>query len=264
MGDPVSRVIGFVDESASTSTVAASATALAQLLDARLDVVHVCGRSVHDANDSDPAVPQRLRHFGLGAEYRTIRGEPVAAMLEEMSAADVVFAVLGSRSIGSKPEPAGYVARALLERAPIPLLVMPPGVPPFPDRPPRLLLPLDGNTATSVAVEPVASVLADAGAEIVALHVFDSSTIPRFIGSSQDLSTLAREFRKRHISGRSHDCELRIGDPAEAIMDVADVRRSDGIIVAWRQDLSVGRAQVVLELLRRARRPLIFAPVRLR
>lgn len=252
----MSRVVCFVDESASTSTVATSARALARLLELRLDVIHVCGDDRAGSN-----APKRLRQYGLELDSRVIVGEPISVMLREMDADDSVFAVLGSRSIVSKPQPAGHIAMALLAKATIPLLVIPPGASPFPDRPPRLLLPLDGDEKTSVAVEPVARLLNDAGGAIVSLHVFDSSTVPRFIESSQDVVILAREFRERHTHGYSRECELRIGDPAQAIMDVADARDCDGIIVAWRQDLSAGHAQVVLELLRKAGRPLIFAPL---
>jgi hypothetical protein len=93
------------------------------------------------------------------------------------------------------------------------------------------------------------------------LHVFDSTSIPPFIDSSEDLDILAAEFVLRHLPEHSAKCVLRIGDPGPHIIEVAGTEQLDGIIVAWRQDLSAGRAEVVRHLIRETHVPLVFVPI---
>jgi hypothetical protein len=58
-------------------------------------------------------------------------------------------------------------------------------VPPVPRDPPpagvhRVLVPLDGTASAAQAVQPATELFAGSGVEILALHVFDATRVPRF------------------------------------------------------------------------------------
>ena len=63
-------------------------------------------------------------------------------------------------------------------------------VPPVPRDPPpaglhRVLVPLDGTPTAAQAVQQATGWFASSGVEVVALHVFDATTVPRFWDRSQ-------------------------------------------------------------------------------
>jgi hypothetical protein len=244
----MSRVLAFVDRSPSDAAVVRTATALADLIGAPVDTITV---RTHDG-DEPAADPDNVR---------VIHGEAVRDLLIQLRSDDVAFGVLGSRSVHAKPELAGHVALALLTASPVPLVLVPPHGNDLPAQRPRFLLPLDGTTETTTALEPIATLLANADAEVLVLHVFDSGSIPPFIDSSEDLDILAAEFLLRHLPEHSERCVLRIGAPGPHIIGVVDTEELDGIIIAWQQDLSPGRAEVVRHLIREAHVPIVFVPI---
>jgi hypothetical protein len=244
----MSRVLAFVDHSPSAAGVVAAATSLAAWVGAAVDVIFV-------AEPGSPAPPEDPHRA------RVIRGEPETVLLDELQCSDVAFGVLGSRSVRSKPEGAGHVTLALLAASPVPLVLIPPDSRALPTEQPRLLLPLDGAMETTTALAPVANLLSKAGAVIIVLHVFNSSTIPPVLESSHDLDILAEEFLLQHVPGVGEACELRIGQPALHIVDVTDEQDVDAVLVAWRQALSPGRAEVLRHLVREIHVPLVIVPI---
>ncbi len=244
----MSRVLAFVDRSPCDVAVVKTAASLADLIGATVDAI-----TVRPPDGGRPDVGP--------SDVRVIRGEAVPDLLTQLRFADVAFGVLGSRSIHAKPELAGHVALALLKASPVPLVLVPPHGHGLPAKGPRFLLPLDGTTETTTALEPIATLLANADAEVLMLHVFDSASIPPFIDSTEDLDILAAEFVLRHLPEHSTKCVLRIGDPGPHIIEVTGSEQLDGIIVAWRQDLSAGRAEVVRHLIRETHVPLMFVPI---
>lgn len=240
----MSRVLALVDRSPVTAAVKETAVSMCRLLDSTLDLVEVQQDSV-DVDDRD--------------HVRRLRGEPETALLDELTDDDVVLAVLGSRSLSAKPEVAGHVALSLLQSAPIPLLVVPPGSSGLSNLEPRVLVPLDGESETDAALLTTARALADSSAVVHVLHVYDSSSLPPFLGSSEDIEVLAREFLAQHVTHDVGACELRIGDAASQILEVAKQRDIDLILIAWGQDLAPGRAEIVRRLLRNGV-PLLLVP----
>ena len=231
------KVLAFVDDSPSARSVLRTAEALASTLDAEVVPVTVTNTD------------------------GSLSTEPEQTLLESLRSGDVVLGVLGSRAVASKPQPVGHVAAALLVGSPIPLAVVPPGDGALSSAPTRLLLPLDGTPETAAALVPVARRLHDAGTRIVVMHVYTDQTVPRFISSSDDIETLADEFLIQHLPEFGDDCELRIGQPDEEILDRASAGDIDGVILAWRQDLSPGRANVIHRLLQEVRVPLLMVPM---
>ena len=244
----MTRIVACLDLSPSDAPVLRTADALAGLLGATVDAVNV-------SRADDASVVDRP------ARSRVLSGDPASVLLDELRSDDVVLGVIGSRSVRAKPAVAGHVAMELLASSPVPLAVVAPGGASLPADHPQILIPLDGADATTEAVAPVANALASGGAGVVFLHVFDSGSVPPFLSSVEDLEILAEEFLDRHLPERTEPCELRLGEPGQHIGDVADAHEADAIMVAWRQDLSPGRAEVIRHLVRRDLRPLIVVPI---
>lgn len=229
----MSRILALVDRSPVAAGVRQAAATISALLGSTVEFLEV-GTPVGEG----------------GGQIRHLEGVPETALLDELAADDVQLAVLGSRSLSAKPEVAGHVALALLQSAPVPLLVVPPGSSDLPAVGLQLLVPLNGDRSTDSALLDMARTLADAGATVHVVHVYDSSSLPAFLESSEDIEVLAREFLAEHVARDVGTCELRIGDPASQILDVADQRNTDLVLVAWGQDLTSGRAEIVRRLLR--------------
>lgn len=240
----MSRVLALVDRSPVAVGVQQVAETMSLLLGGTIDFVEVL---------STPGEAEDRGHV------RRLEGVPETALLDELAADDVQLAVLGSRSLSAKPEIAGHVALALLESAPVPLLVVPPDSPGLPSVAPQLLVPLNGDSNTDSALLDMARSLADAGAVVHVVHVYNSSSLPPFLDSSEDIKVLSQEFLAEHVASDLGTCELRIGDAASQILDVADQRKTDLILVAWGQDLAAGRAEIVRRLLR-TDVPLLLVP----
>ena len=244
----MNRIVACLDGSTCDAAVERTADALASLLRATVDAVNV-------SRPGDATTIERPERA------RVLSGDPASVLLDELRADDVVLGVIGSRSVRAKPAMAGHVAMELLASSPVPLAVVAPGGASMPADHPEILIPLDGAVETTDAVAPLANALASGGAGVVFLHVFDSGSVPPFVSSADDLAILAEEFLDRHLPERTEPCELRLGEPGDHIADVADARDADAIMVAWRQDLSPGRAEVIRHLVRRDRRPLIVVPI---
>ena len=228
----MNRVLAFVDQSPSRSSVMAVGESLAALLEAQLVLVSI-----------------------------TDGAEPARQMLAELDEPGVVFGVLGTKSVESKPGLAGHVALELLSHSRIPLALVPPGTRPLPASEPRILVPMDASRETDSAIGEVVRSLGSAGVAFVILHVFDSQTVPPFLDSPMDIQVLAEEFIKRHIPDQSATCHLRIGNAAQQVSEFIQVEDIDAVLIAWHQDLSPGRSEVVRRLLIEAAVTLLVVPV---
>lgn len=126
----------------------------------------------------------------------------------------------------------------------------------------RVLLPLDG-TSTSAAVVPLVSeLLATDGVKLVALHVFEPTSVPLY----WDHPTHARrawseEFLRRQCPQTGAELEIRTGEPGDRVLDVAKKVDADLIVLGWSQQLEPGRAAVVRATVEQARVPVLLFPV---
>lgn len=243
----MTRILALLDGSPSSPAVYRAAANLADMLGVDLDAVYA-------RHPDDPEQGHRPE------AARELVGEPVAVLLEELHAPDVLAGILGTRATHAKP--VGHVALDIIAAAPVPLILLPPGTSGLDIAKARLLVPLDGAPATSNALRPVIHELSTAGAEVRIVHFFDSASVPPFVATSEDLGVLADEFRLSHLPIESSACDLRLGNPAQHIMDVLTEHPADAVVVAWGQDLSPGRAEVVRRLLSESPIPLIVVPIR--
>jgi len=170
--------------------------------------------------------------------------------------------VLGVRGVPAGPRPAGHTALAVARRAAKPLVVVPPG----PRDPPpaglhRVLVPLDGTPAAAQAVQQTVLRFAGSGVEVVALHVFDAATVPRFWDRPEyNHDAWAQEFLVRWCPTPGSRLELRTGRLGGRVLEVAAAERADMIALGWSQDLTPDRAAVVREVLTRTDVPVMLLP----
>jgi nucleotide-binding universal stress UspA family protein len=239
----MTRVIAFVDHSPVSPGVINTASALARLVGADLDVVHATTGS--NAPTSSTA--------------RLVEGPAGEVLVGELGAEDVLCGVIGSRSMPAKSHRVGHIAQHVLSHSTVPLVIVPPNAPDLPETQPTILVPHDDTPATGHALEPMIEVLSAAEARFVLIHVFDDRSVPLAV-SSHDLDTIADEFLLRHRRGNPMRCELRIGHAGTQIVEVASDSEIDAILVAWRQETGPGRADVIAHLVRESGVPLIVVP----
>lgn len=239
----MTRVLAFVDDSPVSPSVISTASALARLVGADLDVVHAT--TGPNASTSSAA--------------RLVEGPAGDVLVGELGAGDVLCGVIGSRSMLAKSHRVGHIAQHVLSHSTVPLVIVPPDAPDFSKTQPTILVPHDDTPATRHALEPMIEVLSDAGARFVLLHVFDDRSVPPAV-SSYDLDTIADEFLLRHGRGNPVRCELRIGHAGTQIVEVASDSEIDAILVAWRQETGPDRAEVIAHLVRESLVPLIVVP----
>jgi nucleotide-binding universal stress UspA family protein len=126
----------------------------------------------------------------------------------------------------------------------------------------RVLLPLDGTLESAAAVSPTMDLLARAGVELVVLHVFDASTVPKFWDHEIHAQRVWEdEFLTRHCGHPGVRLELRTGLPGENVIDVAAAAGADLIALGWSRQLASGRALTVRRTVRDARVPVLLVPI---
>jgi nucleotide-binding universal stress UspA family protein len=119
----------------------------------------------------------------------------------------------------------------------------------------------DGTADTSRAVEQTMGWFAGSGVEIVSLHVFDTTTVPRFWDRPEhDHAAWTREFLARNAPAAGIRLQVRSGWPSDRVLEVASAEGADMIALGWGRRLAPDRAAVVREVLTRTPVPLILLP----
>lgn len=247
------RVLAALDNSAGVKPVAEFAAALARVLGANVDGLHV------RTNGLDRA---RAAADHAGIPLRIEGGDPAACLRREAEAGDVAAVVLGqSRRPGTGP--VGAVALELLTMLPKPVTVVPSDAA-HAGRLGRILVPLEGTRSTSLAPRRTIELAREAGLEIVLLHVVGPASVPSFTDQPQhETASWAREFLARYSPCPPEDVrlEIRVGEPDENVVGVAREIDADVIALGWAQELAGGRAAVVRAALEQARLPVFLIPV---
>jgi nucleotide-binding universal stress UspA family protein len=249
----VSTIVAALDASAAARPVLETALRLGQLTAADVEAVHV-----HDGGAETPAALAER----AGVRLRMPPGPVAAAVLAALDHPAALMAVLGARATPGGPRPVGGTARQILHRATKPVVVVPPDAAGQPSRPlRRLLVPLEGDGASSEPVAEVLRPILPPEVELIAVHVFTPDTVPRVLDHpARDLLLLGDEFLARHLPGAS-DVAFRSGPAGARIVDLCAEEQADLVVLSWSQDSSAGRAQVVREVLARATVPVLLLPV---
>jgi nucleotide-binding universal stress UspA family protein len=125
----------------------------------------------------------------------------------------------------------------------------------------RVLVPLDGTPESAKAAARTFELLHARELDVVVLHVFDETTVPRFWDQpAHSWPAWAAEFIAR--SGLSPDARLtvRSGQPGARVVEVAEHEHADLIALSWSQQLEPGRARTVRAAVCEATVPLLLLP----
>jgi nucleotide-binding universal stress UspA family protein len=250
------KVIAALDNSLAARAVLATAGNVAQLFAAEVEAVHV-------GEDGDKVVRDAAAAAGL--QLKRIAGPTVPALVDAAAADDVAALVVGTRRLPTGGRPVGATALDVITSLLKPVFVVPPEAVRRPALR-RVLVPLEGTTATSLAPKGIIELADDADLEIVVVHVHDAATLPSFTDQPQhEALAWADEFVARYCPwgiGKV-SVELRVGRPEEEILAAAEAADAHLIALGWSQEIDWGRAPVVRELLERGRIPVLLVPVRL-
>lgn len=249
------RIIAALDNSAAARPVLETALGLGALAGLPVDAVSVGGEP---ARSSTTALVARQ---GLGLR---VLADPVEeALLEAASAEDVAALVIGARGTPGGRRPAGHVALRVMAESGKPVVVVPPdSVGACPRQFKRVLVPLEGSEESSKPVFDLLSTLVPPDVELVVLHVFTTATTPRFFDRPEhDLDLLGDEFLGRHAPWPGARIEWRTGSAGGQVADACGDAEADLVVLAWSQDISVGHAAVVREVVTRSRIPVLLLPL---
>jgi nucleotide-binding universal stress UspA family protein len=237
-------VLAALDNSLAVNPVLVMARALARLLGARVEAIHVLGEGGEAAEGAARAA---------GVPLRLSSGPVVERLVAAGQASDVTAMAIGARGTIGSGNALGSTALAVVTSLRVPVVVVPPAAEVAP-RLQRVLVPLEGTTSSSLAPRSIVELASGAEVDVIALHVNDVA---------EDDEGWTREFLARYcpwgIGGVR--LERREGRREEVIPSVAEELQSDLIVFGWEQQLSEGRAPVVGAALERSTIPVMLIPV---
>lgn len=249
----MSTVLAAIDDSPTAEPVLVAAVVLSNCVGAEVRALHVA--------DEEPAslIAQAKK---AGVPLRIVSGDAAEAICNAIEDEDVLFVVLGSRRRAETSRPVGSIAGVVCQTSQKPVVVVPPSLRwQVAESIDRALVPLDGTDASSRSVRRAWHLLKGSGVDLVALHVFDPESVPRFWDATRDdFEAWSQEFLARHAETAT-EMEIRSGRAADQVLEVGRASKVDLIVLEWSQALRPGRAVVLREILSRAETPVLLLPV---
>ncbi len=246
-------VLAALESDACAQPVAKTAIALAHLFGGTAVALHV---------REDQAQSPRAIAATAGIELRETSGDAIEQLVTAARDPDVAALVLGARGVHGGPQPAGHTALEVITRAPKPVAIVPPHAH-MPRRLARILVPLEGTSESSQALQETVALAHEHQLEILVLHVHSPATVPAF-SDHEPHGTLAwdREFLSRYLSKPHERVTLlrRLGVAADDIVAVARETAAELIVLAWSQELGADRARVVSQTLAHSEVPVLLIP----
>jgi nucleotide-binding universal stress UspA family protein len=245
-------VLAALDAGAAARPVVETALGLGRLMDAGVRALHVGDRAAGalEALTRQSCIP-----------LRTVPGQVETAILRAAADPETLAAVLGARATPGGRRPAGATALQIMQRSDKPVVVVPPeavGISPRPFR--RLLVPLDGTEAAARPVVERLCPLVAEQVEYLVLHVFTSTTVPRFLDRPGDLELLGHEFLARNCPQASRIL-WRTGPVSARVIEVCGELAADMVVLSWSGDRSADHAPVVHEVLGCSSVPVLVLPL---
>lgn len=246
-------VLAALESDACAQPVLNTAIALAELFDGTAVAMHV--------RENGPGSPQ-AQAAAAAVELRETAGDAIEEIVAAAREPDVAALVLGARGVHGGPRPAGHTALEVITRVTKPVAVVPPRAR-MPRQLTRILVPLEGTSESSFALEETVELAHRRRLEILALHIHSPATVPAF-SDHEPHGTVAweDEFLTRYVAIPHERVKLlrRLGVPADDVVAVAHDTSAELIVLAWSQRLVAGRARVVSETLARSEVPVLLIP----
>jgi nucleotide-binding universal stress UspA family protein len=167
------------------------------------------------------AIVEQMGKNGVVAEAVVAVGDPATVLLEEaqLGDAEMIFLSTHGRS-GLGRWIYGSVADAVMRRANVPVLLVPPACRlNWPrDRTPRILVPLDGSLLAREALDPAAHLALTLGAELMLLRVIEP-LVYAYVATSDMTPYIVRDLEIEAVTARAE------------LADVAAELRARGLVV---------------------------------
>lgn len=249
----MNKILAAIDNSAASGPVVGTAFALVHTFGAEVEVLQV-------ADAPGQTAEACARRFGC--PLIVVPGDPLEQILNRAADDDIVAVVVGTRALPGGRRPAGHLALELADRLDKPVVMVPPGAHP-PDRVERVLIAMEGTPAKAFALRRAVGIAADAGLDLVVVHVDDQDSIPRFSDQVQhEYAAYSQEFLARFCHGApAARLESRIGVPADEILAAAADVDPALLALGWPQTGLPGRGSVVREVLDRSPVPVLLVAV---
>lgn len=250
-----------LDGSAESAKAAGCALWLAEALGATLHVLHATGQPLPGRE-----ALARLRVAG-GERARVVLHQaqkaPEAAVLEAIRAHRVALVVMSARG-ESAAGSLGTMAQAILERAPVPVVLMPARY--------REVLPWTAMLA-AVSGEPAADQALEAAVQLATALKLKVSVVHAEEGAGGYVDAAHHEYGprleqivERALAGRTAGEERRVqhvilrpGDAASVLLEQLAKQASSVLALGWHGVFAAGRARVFKALLERAECALLVA-----
>lgn len=245
----MTTILAAIDDSAATKPILETALALAPVLGAAVEAVHVTdavGRTTQATTQS------------MKVPLRVLEGDPFTEIAALAGDDNVVAVVVGARARPAGRRPAGHVALALAGVLAKPVVIVPPEARP-PARVRRVLIAMEGTPGQARDLQRTIELGAGAGLELVVVHVDNEESIPAFCDQVQyETEAYANEFLARYCRGAPDArLALRVGVPADEILATADDVAPDMLAIGWPQTDDPTRGQVAREIVNRSRLPVL-------
>lgn len=246
----MTTILAAIDDSAAAKPVLDTARALAPVLGADVEAVHVGDAAGQTTQSCAQAV-----HVPL----RTIPGDPLEQIVRLAALDEVVAVVLGARGRPRGRRTVGHLALGVADTIAKPVVVVPPEA-----RPPtvirNVLVAMAGRPGNSRNLQRAIELAAAVDLDVVVVHVDDEDTIPSFCDQVQyETEAYAKEFLARYAPGTPVSrLVLRIGVPADEVLATVDELRPDLLAVGWRQHDDPGRGSVAREVVDRSSVPVLL------
>jgi nucleotide-binding universal stress UspA family protein len=242
-------VTAAIDNSAAARPVLLAARAWAAALGTDVEAIHVADDGGQTARGCADA---------CGIPYTELRGDPLRAIVALAASDEVAAVVLGARGAPSQRR-AGHLARAVANRISKPVLVVPPDAV-LRHRMRTILIAVKDTPASALAARTVVRLASNAHLGIVAVHVDDEATIPRFSDHpAYDTEQYVSEFLARYLPDATNArLELRVGVPADDIIAVSEAIAADALALGWPQSTDAARGRVAHEVLDRSHVPVLL------
>jgi nucleotide-binding universal stress UspA family protein len=252
-----------LDASPGSARAADTALWLAERLGATLHVLHATTHPLPAAE-----ALERLRAKGAGRAHVVVHqpsGDPQAAVLEAIQTHRVDLVVMSARgaSLQTGADTAralGGVACAVLERTPVPVVLLPSRHrAPLPWT--SMLAAASGEPAADEALDAAARMAASLRLRVTVVHIEDGDAQAPALGAYADaphhevpkrFEHLVHRGLTRRTAEEAHCVDevlLRRGDAATVLLAEAAQRHSSVVALGWRGALGAGRAQVFKRLL---------------
>jgi nucleotide-binding universal stress UspA family protein len=249
------KVIAALDNSLAAQPVLAAARALATMLAAEVEAVHVSNNGMRVAQGIAEAA---------GVELRVLPAPTAKRLAEVADEQDVRGLVLGARDTPAGRRPLGSTALTLATSLTKPVLVVPPDAR-IGSSLRRVLVPVEGGLSSAFAPRSILRLAEHEDLDVIVLHVREERALPAFTDQPQhEQPAWSAEFLRRYCPwgiGRVR-LEVRVGRAEDVVPTVAERSNTDVIALAWAQELEAGRAPVVRTVLAHSRMPVLLVPVK--